>query len=189
LSTCPTATFASLNGEPVMHFSGGQCLISSTLSGYITHVLTAWELGAVMRRIGGTTYGTGATWGANAYYYIGAGNSANTAAFSNGNQIGSGSASDNHWHSLIADTTVSSTGALYVDGASAGTAGTNPGETLQAFVTVGCTWSGSAASRLLTGDIAEVWMQHRTLDAAGTLTSRVAAILANDEAFWGTLPH
>ena len=128
-------------------------------------------------------------WDTTTHYFIGAGNAANTAAFANGQAFGSGTASDNHWHSLIADTTTGSSGTLYVDGVSAGTAGTNAGWTLSGFVTVGCGWNGSAITDPLTGDIAEVWMQHRTLDASGTLTSRVSTIVARDEAFWGMLPN
>ncbi len=189
LGTCPTMAFNSLNGQPVMHFSGSQCLLSSSMSGYMAHVLVPWELGAVMRRSSGSTYGAGMAWDTTTHYFIGAGNAANTAAFANGQAFGSGTASDSHWHSLIADTTVGSSGTLYVDGVSAGTAGTNAGWTLSGFVTVGCGWNGSAITDPLTGDIAEVWMQHRTSDASGTLTSRVAAILLREEAFWGMLPN
>ncbi|HEV2097767.1 MAG TPA: arabinofuranosidase catalytic domain-containing protein [Stellaceae bacterium] len=193
LSTCPTMSFSgsanALNREPTMHFSGGQCLLSSTLNGYVSHVLSPWEIGAVMRRTSGTTYQAGIEWGASSYYFLGAGNSANTAAFSNGQAFGSGTASDGHWHSLIADTTTNSTGTLYVDGSVVGTASNNAGEVLQSYVTVGCGWNGSAIINPLNGDIAEVWMQHRTLNASGTLTSRVSTILTNDEAFWGALPN
>ena len=192
-TTCPTVSFSgsanALNNQPTLHFSGGQCLMSGTMSGYVAHVLSAWEIGAVMRRTSGTTYGAGIEWGANSYYFVGAGNSANTAAFSNGQAFGSGTASDGHWHSVIADTTTNSTGTLYVDGVSVGTASTNAGEVLQSYVTVGCGWNGTSITNPLNGDIAEVWMQHRTTNASGSLTSRVATIFANDKVFWGTLPN
>jgi Alpha-L-arabinofuranosidase B, catalytic len=193
LSTCPTMSFSgsanALNNEPTMHFSGGQCLLSGTMSGYVSHVLAAFEFGAVMRRTSGTTYGAGIEWGANSYYFVGAGNSANTAAFTNGQAVGSGTSSDNHWHSIIADSTAGSSGTLYVDGVSVGTASTNAGETLQTYVTVGCGWNGSSIINALNGDIAEVWLMPRTSDAAGTLISRVSTIFANDKAFWGPLPN
>lgn len=192
LSTCPTMSFSgsanALNNQPTLHFSGAQCLLSSTMSGYIAHVLAPWEIGAVMRRTSGTTYGAGVEWGANSYYYLGAGNSANTAAFSNGQAFGSGTASDNTWHSLISDTTANSTGTLYVDGSSVGTASLNAGEVLQSYVTVGCGWNGSSIINALNGDIAEVWLQNRTTDAQGDVTSRVAQLYANQQSFWGTLP-
>lgn len=186
----PSVTFASLNGKPTMHFSGSQFLKSGLIS--VTMVPTI--ISAVARRTGSfTSYQEILSTYPDFPTILGYANSADTVNTYDGSSSPTSTATDSHWHSVVAeaDNTGGGAGRLYVDNAAGGTEGLG-WSTNNFHISMGAGTDGT--TQPCTCDIAEA--EFMTNYKPGSTTNNKVGydpqhtnIFTVHQTTWGTLPN
>lgn len=185
----PTANFTgpdTLNGNPTMHFAGGQWLQSSGMGAWTE----PWNVSAVTRRTGSFTSLSPIVSFDEGFGFLGFNTSVSTvlgkstSSGSDPSQI-SGTASDNHWHAISFTSQTATGSAMSVDNVSVGTTTSQGAQTLIGYVAIGGDPDGGLG--FMTGDIAEINLMAALQD--NVQFDPTAIMFPYYEATWGSLPN